>query len=59
MAEYSHLSKVGELPHQPEYHIFPRQQFGKLKVFSRTFLGFRVVTSIWGHALRVARGHIS
>ena len=35
MAEYcesSRFSKVGDVSHQPEHHIFPRRQFGMSKV---------------------------
>ena len=31
----SRLPEVGEVPHQPERHIFPRRQFGKSKVVGR------------------------
>ena len=37
--ESSRLPEVGEVPHQPEHHIFPRRQFGKSKVVSRAFQG--------------------
>ena len=37
MAESSRLPEVGEVPHQPERHIFPRRQFGKSKVVGRAF----------------------
>ena len=39
MAESSHLSEVGEVPHQPERHMFPRRQFGKSAVVSCAFQG--------------------
>ena len=32
--ESSRLPEVGEVPHQPEHHIFPRCQFGKSNVVS-------------------------
>ena len=37
--ESSSLPEIGEVPHQPERHIFPRRQFGKSKVVSRVFQG--------------------
>ena len=37
--ESSRLPEVGEVPHQPEHHTFPRRQFGKSKVVSRAFQG--------------------
>ena len=41
MAESSGLPEVGEVPLQPERHIyiFPRHQFGKSKVVSCAFQG--------------------
>ena len=35
----SRLPEVGEVPHQPERHIFPRCQFGKSEVVSCTVQG--------------------
>ena len=35
----SRLPEVGEVPHQPERHIFPRCQFGKSEVVSRAVQG--------------------
>ena len=35
----SRLPEVGEVPHQPEHHMFPKCQFGKSKVVSRAVQG--------------------
>ena len=37
--ESSHLPEVGEVPYQPERHIFPKCQFSKSKVVSHAFQG--------------------
>ena len=37
--ESSHLPEVGEVPYQPEHHIFPKCQFSKSKVVSHAFQG--------------------
>ena len=38
-AESSRLPEVGEVPYQPERHIFPKSQFSKSKVVSHAFQG--------------------
>ena len=49
--ESSRPPEVGEVPHQPERHIFPRRQFGKSKVVSRAFQVVEMEKSEWGDIL--------
>ncbi len=43
------LPDVGQVPHQPERHVFPKRQFGKSKVVSRAFQGSWFCKWKWLH----------